>query len=68
MSPFRCSLKMNGLCGKPAAEVLLIDHRYSPAEAHFRCADHPAAGFLPLVKTVDPDAECLILEVKNEGT
>lgn len=59
---WKCSLRVGGQCLNEATDLLVIRNSITGSIAvHPRCAEHPAASWVPLVKRTDPSAECLVL-------
>lgn len=61
MEALTCTVAVPQLCGKPAAEVLWVkaDACHLPVP-YPRCADHPAAEWLPIIKRMHPGAMWMI--------
>jgi hypothetical protein len=58
-----CSKKVDGLCGQPAVEFLLVSSVLGDWTGNARCKDHPAADDLKMVRRVNPLLACVIAKV-----
>ena len=62
-----CSKKVPAPCQNKATEILHIrEHQWTEKwESYPRCADHPAADDVPLIKRMSPLAETRIEKVNG---
>jgi hypothetical protein len=56
-----CSLDINGRCGQPAAELLLVTDVTEVWQAFPRCASHPARDHLSMLTRWHPRASWIIV-------
>jgi hypothetical protein len=52
-----CSKNVNAPCQNDATEILYARTLFGEWETYPRCAEHPAAGDVAMIKRVDPSAE-----------
>jgi hypothetical protein len=57
-----CTKKVPGPCWNKATEVLYVrEHKWTDEwETYFRCAAHPAADDVPMIRRISPLAETRI--------
>ena len=56
-----CTVNVPDFCGQKAVEALDVRlYPFDDWERHYRCADHPAKSWLPMIRRVHPMAETRI--------
>jgi len=62
-----CSKRVPALCGNEAVELLYIyEQGCGQGEVYARCADHPAADDVAILKRVAPLARTVIEPIRTE--
>ena len=61
MPELTCSKAMNGVCGKPAVEFLLVSSVLGEWHGKARCADHPAVEDLKMIRRFSPPLACVVV-------
>lgn len=62
-----CTLNVPSPCGQPAVEKLIVrEYPWADERIHYRCAEHPAEGWVPIITKAFPMAETEIVRLDDE--